>query len=205
MPTAIESDTRTAILDAAEALFASQGISNVSLAEITARAGQRNGGAIHYHFGGREGLLSAILDRHEMELDATRMNRLIALRGSGTPTVEDLWRIVIEPLANQLDTESGRAFLAIQRQRLIDAGGQWRIRSAAVQLVAAEITAMIPDAEDHNAEYAERTRLIASMIMHRLADRSVEEINGTAVLPRAKFVGILVSAAVAVVQSGAET
>jgi AcrR family transcriptional regulator len=58
---AVEGDTREALLDAAQALFAAEGIDGVSLAAITRFAGQRNGGAIHYYFGGRDGLLAAIL------------------------------------------------------------------------------------------------------------------------------------------------
>ena len=31
--------------------FAEHGVQNASLVEITRRAGQRNSGALHYHFG----------------------------------------------------------------------------------------------------------------------------------------------------------
>ena len=40
----VEGNTREALLDAAEALFAAEGIENVTLASITRFAGQRNGG-----------------------------------------------------------------------------------------------------------------------------------------------------------------
>jgi AcrR family transcriptional regulator len=58
---AVEGETREALLDAAEALFAAEGNGGVSLAANTRLAGQHNGGAIHYYFG--DGLLAAILDR----------------------------------------------------------------------------------------------------------------------------------------------
>ena len=48
MATGAEGDTREALLDAAEALFAAEGVDNVTLAAITKQADQRNGGAIHY-------------------------------------------------------------------------------------------------------------------------------------------------------------
>ena len=60
MAVAVEGETREALLDAAEALFAAEGIGGVSLAAITRLAGRHNGGAIHYYcFGGRDRLLAA--------------------------------------------------------------------------------------------------------------------------------------------------
>lgn len=37
---------------------------NASLIEITRKADQRNRGALHYHFGSRDGVLCAVLERH---------------------------------------------------------------------------------------------------------------------------------------------
>jgi AcrR family transcriptional regulator len=101
---AVEGETREALLDAAEALFAAEGIGGVSLAAITRLAGQHNGGAIHYYyFGGRDGLLAAILDRHEAVLDEVRRhccimrNRLLDGRA-----VRSKWmnsRAVTDPFA----------------------------------------------------------------------------------------------------------
>ena len=44
--------TRQRLLDAALRAFAEQGVGTASLVDITRRAGQRNRGAVHYHFGG---------------------------------------------------------------------------------------------------------------------------------------------------------
>ena len=74
MTTNSKRQTREALLDAAEELFASEGVANVTLASITQLAKQRHGGAIHYYFGGRDGLLEAILDRHQAILDEMRMD-----------------------------------------------------------------------------------------------------------------------------------
>jgi AcrR family transcriptional regulator len=51
-------------LDAATRAFAEHGVFNASLIDITRQAGQRNRGALHYHFGCRDGVLCAVLDRH---------------------------------------------------------------------------------------------------------------------------------------------
>jgi AcrR family transcriptional regulator len=197
MTVSLEGDTREALLDAAEALFAAEGIENVSLAAITRLAGQRNGGAIHYHFGGRDGLLAAILDRHEAVLDEIRMNALIESRRSGPVTVEALARVSIEPLAGRLESATGRSFLAIQRNRLVKSGGSWNFRSTTMRLVVAETQALISDRGFDEAEQAERIRLVTQLVIHRLADRSREETLKTTT-PRTLVIETLVSAATSI-------
>jgi AcrR family transcriptional regulator len=58
------SETREKLLDAAARAFAEHGVYNASLIDITRSAGQRNRGALHYHFGSRDGVLCAVIDRH---------------------------------------------------------------------------------------------------------------------------------------------
>jgi len=53
--------TRTAFIMAAGELFAERGLDAVSIRDIAARA-QQNIGNIHYHFGGKQGLLKAVID-----------------------------------------------------------------------------------------------------------------------------------------------
>ena len=55
--------TRDKLLRAAEYLFARQGL-DVPIRDIHARAEQRNASAIQYHFGGRDELIDAIIERH---------------------------------------------------------------------------------------------------------------------------------------------
>ena len=57
-------ETRERLLVAATRAFAEHGIANASLLDITRQAGQRNRGAVHYHFGSREGLLAGVLAQH---------------------------------------------------------------------------------------------------------------------------------------------
>jgi AcrR family transcriptional regulator len=52
------------LLDAATRAFADRGVFYASLIDITRQAGQGNRAALHYHFGSRDGVLCAILDRH---------------------------------------------------------------------------------------------------------------------------------------------
>lgn len=65
-PTAVQ------LLDAAERLFAERGLDRVSLREIGAACGQRNSSVVHYHFGTREVMLRAVLERRLRPIDALR-------------------------------------------------------------------------------------------------------------------------------------
>lgn len=65
-------ETRIRIMEAAERLFGEQGIESVSLRTISAAAKQRNNFSVQYHFGNRLGLLRAIFEYREAQLDAMR-------------------------------------------------------------------------------------------------------------------------------------
>lgn len=71
-------DTRRRLLEEATRGFAEQGVHTASLLEITRRAGQRNRGAVHYHFGSRMGMLVAVLEQYLEEL-AERERQLLDL------------------------------------------------------------------------------------------------------------------------------
>jgi AcrR family transcriptional regulator len=68
---------RRQILDAALGLFARSGISGTSLREIRLAAQQGNAAALHYHFGNKQGLLRALLER-ELPLLVERRKVLLA-------------------------------------------------------------------------------------------------------------------------------
>lgn len=59
--------SRRALLDAAEELFALQGVNAVSIRAINSAAGLAPA-AVHYHFGSREALLEAVLSRRATPL-----------------------------------------------------------------------------------------------------------------------------------------
>ena len=79
--------TRDKLLDAAAALFAERGVANVSLAEIVRAADQRNRSALHYHFGGRDQVVEAILARH---VPALRERRLALLATAQAAPPDDV-------------------------------------------------------------------------------------------------------------------
>lgn len=62
MSLAAEADTRTRILDAAEALFMAHGLEATTLRQITAVA-KANLAAVNYHFGSKDALIEAVFRR----------------------------------------------------------------------------------------------------------------------------------------------
>ncbi len=76
-------DTREALLDAAEQLFAERGIYGVSFGEVGRHAHQHNRSAIQYHFGSRQGLIDAIAGRHVAALNDRRADMLRTLELTG--------------------------------------------------------------------------------------------------------------------------
>ncbi|KQC36479.1 TetR/AcrR family transcriptional regulator [Frankia sp. ACN1ag] len=80
--------TRRDLLLAAERLFAAGGIDGPSMREISKAAGQLNTSALQYHFGDRQAVLAAIIDRHHRDIETHRLGLLDALELDGEPPGE---------------------------------------------------------------------------------------------------------------------
>lgn len=109
---------RERILDAAERLMAARGIRGVSLREINAAAAQRNASGVQYHFGNRAGLVSAVIARHMQRADTARNTLIDALEAQGRTAPADVVTAIIGPLADELSTSSGRAYLQLLDQMM---------------------------------------------------------------------------------------
>lgn len=105
----------TALILAAERLFAEQGIEAVALRHVNQAANQRNMSAAHYHFGSREGLVRAVLMYRWPDLDRRRGEML-----ENRPGARDL-RFYLEafigPLIEELTPrEEGNYYLRFMQQ-----------------------------------------------------------------------------------------
>ncbi len=69
-------DTVDDLLNVAEQLFALHGVEQVALTKIVGASRQKNRSALHYHFGSREGVLKAVLDRRLKHINALRLATL---------------------------------------------------------------------------------------------------------------------------------
>ena len=109
-------ENRLRIVRAAERLMAERGIDGVSLREINRTAEQGNASAIQYHFGGRDQLLMAVLDRHQAHTDPRRHQLLDEWeeRGGGADDVLGLAEALVLPLVEKLsDPDGGRDYLQV--------------------------------------------------------------------------------------------
>lgn len=106
-----------ALLDAAEVEFASAGIETGSLRNIMRTAGT-DPGAVHYHFGSRDALAAAVLDRILVPLNTRRLELLTEAVAHGQPPLSQLVEALIRP-----DIETAHALHAQSpgRSRLIGA------------------------------------------------------------------------------------
>ena len=120
--------TKQRLITAAEALFAEHGIQAVSLRELTRAAGARNATALQYHFGDRDGLVGALLDKHAGETDARRHAMLDAYQANGQADLRALAAALVLPLAAKLDDpDGGRNYLRILAELITRPGLRVRV------------------------------------------------------------------------------
>ena len=106
--------TRTRLMEVGLELFATRGLYATPLKAIVDAAGQRNASALHYHFGSRDGLLFAIIDRFTGPAEVARGAML-----DNNPTRTDLPFLVdawLTPQDHYFETQEGRWFLAVISQ-----------------------------------------------------------------------------------------
>lgn len=92
-------DTKERILDAAQRLFADKGFNGASLRAVT-REAEVNLAAIHYHFGSKEGLVRALLDRVLAPLNRERLDlldRVESEAGESGPPLEAVAEAFVGP------------------------------------------------------------------------------------------------------------
>lgn len=96
------------LISAAETLFAERGIDGVSMREITRAANQRNTTALQYHFGGRDGLLKALVDKHMDHVAVRRAALLDNLAAAdGETTLRTGASVLVQPLIAKLTSDDG--------------------------------------------------------------------------------------------------
>jgi AcrR family transcriptional regulator len=76
--------TKDKLMDAAEKLFARRGFHGASLRDITTAAGV-DLALVNYHFGSKNELLAAVIERRGGILNEERLQRLAAVRSNASP------------------------------------------------------------------------------------------------------------------------
>ena len=90
--------TRTAILAAAERLYADRGFGDVTLRDIVAEANV-NLAAVNYHFGSKDELIAELFVTRSLALNRERLRELKAAEdaGGGTADISDILRALVGP------------------------------------------------------------------------------------------------------------
>ncbi len=112
-------DTPSRLLDAAERLFARDGLRGTSLRAVSASAGA-NSAAIHYHFGSRDALLEAVVIRRMQAIAEYRRPMLEALAAAPRPCVRATAEALVLPLAQVVaeQGDAGQAYAKVLAQLL---------------------------------------------------------------------------------------
>ena len=191
-------DTRRALVEAATETFAEHGVFTSSLVEVTRRAGQRNRGAVHYHFGSREALLVAVLDQHADFLAAREGELLERARTTPDDDLGPVLEAIVRPSVELAETgPSGRDYLVIVGQlveeydRLTDEVNE-ALRRTGGHLVYELLEQRMPPLDE--VLHRERLALVTGFILRAVADRA-RQSGGRAQLATEPFVRNLVAMA----------
>ncbi|MBI5128345.1 MAG: TetR/AcrR family transcriptional regulator [Rhodopseudomonas palustris] len=150
--------TRTAILRAAERLYAERGFGDVTLRDIVAAA-EVNLAAVNYHFGSKDELITELFVTRSIATNRERLNELKAAEaaGGGRAPVEDVLRALVGPTV--------RGCLGPDSQR----------SDAARFMIRASIEAIPPIRKIKNREI-DHLRKFAAALRRALPGKADEEI-----------------------------
>jgi AcrR family transcriptional regulator len=114
-------ESQNRLMDAAEELFAKQGINGTSIRDIATRA-DRSPGAVNYFFGDKEILYRELFRRRMKEMREARLASIKAAMEKGkNPTLEGLLRsfsmAYLEPFADPVSSER---FMHLFARELVD-------------------------------------------------------------------------------------
>lgn len=193
--------TADQLVATAERLFAERGLEAVSLREIGKEAGSRNTGVAHHHFGGKEGLVRAIIAARAPALNERRLALLAeatATANDGPIPPEALVRVLVLPLVEELERGSHYvAFLA--RLAAENPGTPWipGLDDDSARSYRQVLTALgkaLPGLD--RRRFRHRSDLLVQLIVGSVAARQRAEALGTArVSSRPAFVDDLLEAA----------
>ena len=151
MPT---DQTRTAILTAAERLYADRGFADVTLRDIVAAA-EVNLAAVNYHFGSKDELIAELFVTRSLATNRERLNELKAAEeaGGGRADIDAILRALVGPTL--------RGCLGPDRER----------STAARFMIRASIESVPPIRRIKNREI-DHLRKFAAAMRRSLPDRS---------------------------------
>ncbi len=169
-------ETRRRLIAAATRGFAEHGVHTASLLDITRQAGQRNRGAVHYHFGSRTGVLAAVLEQFAEQIAARERELLALARARPDDDIASVVRALVLPALELAELGSqGRYYLMVVAELMeddpesmdpdvmaaLERTGTWET----YYLLESRVPPMPDDVR------AERLSLVSTFILHTIAGR----------------------------------
>jgi AcrR family transcriptional regulator len=169
-------DTKQKILDAAEKLIAEKGYAATSLRQIIAEAGV-NLAAVHYHFGSKDELLNAVIQRKVGPVNVTRLQRLSAYEAEakGKPVaVRKILDAFLTPMGQAAGTHPQfvRVMGRVVGERLLQT-----VLDRNFPEVQERFFGALKRATPHlsEAEFRERTQFLIGVLSHTMCGSGVED------------------------------
>lgn len=165
-------DTRALILDAARDLLSERGYALTSTRSIARRAGVRLS-LVHYHFGGKQQLLAAVLDR-ENELLLARQRELFA----GPEPLAEKWLTACAYLREDLRSGYVRILWELWAVGLSDPGlaARWRAAMAGWRELLTEVAQAWSD--EKGVELPVSPRALATLAANAFLGAETEMLAG---------------------------
>lgn len=187
---------RDLLLDAAERLVAERGL-DVGLRDVAVAAGQRNNSAVQYHFGGRDGLIEAVVRRRQVTMERRRLELLAEHEASGAPDdVATLVGIMVRPMCDLPYREGATHYARFLEQarshpvlsdRVVIDHQEWQATRILLARLGRALDVLPPGLR------ARRLRAMASAEFALLADRERQLEAGEAALEADDLVAMLVA------------
>ncbi len=137
-------DTKERILDSAEKLFADFGFDGTSMRAVTSEA-KVNLAAVHYHFGSKEALLTAVLARRFEPINRQRLQMLDRLEARDpNPAIDDLLRAFFAPAFREIGALGETGIRFVQLAGRMHSAANARVRTLFMQQFANVIARFVP-------------------------------------------------------------
>ncbi|MFJ2093289.1 TetR/AcrR family transcriptional regulator [Streptomyces sp. NPDC087901] len=168
--------TRTALLDAAERLFLEKGYDQVSVRAINAAAGM-NPAAVNYHFGTKQDVAAALLERGLGPLWAEPLAAMERRLADGRPPlVEELVDVLVRPLEKLTGQPRGRMLMhlvarLVLRRRELPFDARWLGSAAWGELLGAARP------ELPRAEVADRLRMTFDLLLQIYGEPQADDAD----------------------------
>lgn len=105
-------ETRERLKVAARRLFAARGVEQVSVRDIVAAAGQKNGGSLHYYFRNKEALIREIVVDGARIIDDRRNRALDTMEAEGGPrTLREVLTLLVTPSLHAESDDEGEVYM----------------------------------------------------------------------------------------------